>query len=156
MQQEATRRNIQCLYHFTKIENLSSIMARGIIPRGQLDNSGLAYEFNDHVRLDGHLGASCFSIEHPNYKMFWMLRLADQAQQWVVIGVQRNVLWEKDCAFCHENAASSNVSTIPIAERKSLAAFNRMFDAVPGKPTRAELRLADCFPTNPQAEVLVF
>lgn len=156
MQAEVLRRNIQCLYHFTKIENLPSIMANGILPRGHLDNLGLAYQFNDEIRLDGHLGASSLSIEHPNYKMFWRLRMLSATQQWVVLGVQRNILWEKDCAFCHENAASAQVTSIPIAQRRTLQAFNNMFAEVPNKPTRAALRLQDKFPTNPQAEVLVF
>ncbi|WP_018986842.1 DarT ssDNA thymidine ADP-ribosyltransferase family protein [Methylophilus methylotrophus] len=155
MQAEVLRRDIQCLYHFTKIESLPSIMTNGILPRGHLDNLGLPYQFNDDIRLDGHLGASSLSIEHPNYKMFWRLRMLSTTQQWIVLGVQRNILWEKECAFCHENAASAQVANIPIAQRKTLQAFNNMFAEAPNKPTRAALRLPDKFPTNPMLKVLL-
>ena len=156
MQEEVKKRSIQSLYHFTKLENIDSIMRNGIIPRNKLDEFKVKYEFNDSVRLDFQEGASSFSIEHPNYKMFYPCRMQNKAQEWVVIGVQRNVLWDKDCAFCHENAASANVTAIPIAQRKDREAFERMFEPVNGKPSRAELKLSSNLPTNPQAEVLVF
>lgn len=156
MQEAVLRRNIQALYHFTRLENVDSIMRSGIVPRNQLDQQNIEYQFNDTVRLDCQEGASSFSIEHPNYKMFWRLRMENSEQSWVVIGVKRNILWEKDCAFCHENAASANVTRIPITERRGAVAFERMFAPVNGKPDRAALRLADKYPTNPQAEVLVF
>ncbi len=66
------------------------------------------------------------------------------------------VLWEKDCAFCVSNAASNEVTAIPIQNRKGPAAFNRLFEEFAGKPIRAELGISDDCPTNPQAEVLVF
>lgn len=158
MREAVTKRNIQSLYHFTKLENIASIMKNGIIPRNLLDKQGVEYKFNDNIRLDAQEGSSSFSIEHPNYKLFYRLRKESEAkkQEWVVIGVQRNVLWDKDCAFCHDNAASANVTSIPIAQRKTINAFESMFRPLTGKPSRAELRLPDSFPTNPQAEVLVF
>lgn len=133
-------------------------MANGITPRNLLDKQGIKYKFNDHIRLDAQEGTSSFSIEHPNYKLFYRLRKEseDMKQEWVVIGVQRNVLWDKVCAFCHDNAASASVTAIPIEQRKTMEAFKNMFKPITGKPSREELRLSDAFPTNPQAEVLVF
>ena len=66
------------------------------------------------------------------------------------------MLWEKDCAFCVSNAASNEVTCIPISYRKGLAAFNKLFEEIDGKPTRAELGISVYCPTNPQAEILVF
>jgi len=37
-----------------------------------------------------------------------------------------------------------------------VAAFNQLFADFPGKPTRQEMKLPERYPTNPQAEVLVF
>lgn len=158
MRAAVTNRNIQTLYHFTKFENIDSIMKNGIVPRNILDKQGDEYKFNDCIRLDAQEGSSSFSVEHPNYKLFYRLRKESEAkkQEWVVIGVQRNVLWDKDCAFCHDNAANASVTAIPIEQRKTLMAFENMFKPFTGKPSRADLKLSDAFPTNPQAEVLVF
>ena len=95
-------------------------------------------------------------VPHPNYKMFYPLWHGDRSVEWVVIGCKPDILWEKDCAFCVENAASNNVTCIPIEDRKGEQAFNLIFDEAEGVPSRAELDLLDSFPTNPQAEILVF
>lgn len=156
MQVEVERRNIKYILHFTKIENVGSIIENGLIPRSNLEVQGTELTFNDLYRHDGQKGASCLSISHPNYKMFYSLRQRDNTQKWVVVAFKRDVLWVKDCAFCHENAASNNVKAIPIQQRKGLAAFQKMFDPILGKPNRESLGLPEYCPTNPQAEVLVF
>lgn len=112
--------------------------------------------FNDQYRLDGYRTASCFSIGHPNYKMFYRLRQENPGARWVVVACNSSVLWQKDCAFCHENAASNSVTCIPLGERKGVEAFERLFLPIEGKPGREELDLPACCPTHPQAEVLIF
>jgi hypothetical protein len=156
MEHEVTKRGINHIWHFTRLENLDSILRRGIVPRALLENSELPAVFNDTFRHDGQKGASCFSIGHPNYKMFYSLRQEHKDATWVVLACKANILWEKDCAFCHQNAASGTVTAIPINQRKGPAAFDRLFLPVEGKPSRADLSLPDSCPTDPQAEVLVF
>lgn len=156
MQAEVEGRNIEYILHFTKIENVGSIIENGLIPRSILEVQGAGVMFNDQYRHDGHKGASCLSISHPNYKMFYSLRERDNTQKWVVVAFKPDVLWVKDCAFCHENAASNNITAIPIQQRKGVAAFQKMFDPIQGKPDRDSLGLPEYCPTNPQAEVLVF
>jgi hypothetical protein len=156
MQNEVKNRGIDYLWHFTKIENLPSILANGLTPRVTLDAQGAAVAYNDAHRFDGQLGANCLSVGHPNYKMFYSLRRQDFTQAWVVLAIKPEVLWVKDCAFCHENAASNNVVAIPIHYRKGILAFQRMFDEIAGKPSRSTLNLGNKCPTNPQAEILVF
>lgn len=156
MENKVKSRDIRCVWHFTKIENVDSILANGLIPRSSLEAQGVAVAYNDQYRFDGHKNANCLSIGHPNYKMFYSLRCQDTNQSWVVIAFKPEILWLKDCAFCHENAASNNVTAIPINLRKGVAAFERMFDPVAGKPDRATLKLPYDCPTNPQAEILVF
>lgn len=95
------------------------------------------------------------SIGWPNYKLFYRFRRNDPNVKWIII-IHPSVLWEKDCAFCVSNAASNEVTCIPIAERKGLAAFEKLFEDIDGKPTRTELRIPDCCPTDPQAEILIF
>lgn len=149
-------RGIEFVIHFTRIENLASILEKGIITRQELEDNKDDAIFNDEYRIDGFKNATCCSICHPNYKMFYSLREADKTQEWVVIGIKKEIIWEKDCAFCVENAASSNVTSIPIEERKGIDAFNKLFKELEEKPTRKDLGISESCPTNPQAEILVF
>ena len=150
------KRGIDFVWHFTRLANLHGILTNGLIGRSKLVSMGVPSEFNDNYRLDGHEESICCSIAHPNYKMFYRLRQESPEIEWVVVALQPSVLWEKDCAFCTTNAASNNVTYIPIQLRKGAPAFIRLFDEVPGKPPRAELGISDSCPTDPQAEVLVF
>ena len=156
MQNEVKKREIEYLWHFTKIENINSILANGLVPRAILETQNSAIGFNDQYRLDGQKGANCLSIGHPNYKMFYSLRCQNPDQVWVVVAIKSEILWAKDCAFCYENAASNSVTAIPLQQRKGLNAFRGMFDPAEGKPDRATLKLPDDCPTNPQAEILAF
>lgn len=144
-------RGIKGLLHFTRAENLESILTRGLVPRDALVLEGFD-NFNDSHRIDG-TNAVCLSIGFPNYKMFYGLKLADPAAKWAIVGVSARVLWELDCAFCAANAASAAVTAIPIAQRKGLNALKNMYaDWVSVK--RSDLKIPDHYPTNPQAEVL--
>jgi len=156
MENEIKKREIDYLWHFTRLENLDSILRNGLIPRADLEARAAQVKYNDQYRIDGYKEANCLSLGHANYKMFYSLRQQNTAQVWVVVAVIPEVLLTKDCAFCHENAASSNVTSIPIQERKGIDAFQRMFEPVDGKPDRDDLGLPDDCPTNPQAEILVF
>ncbi|MCS7032304.1 MAG: DUF4433 domain-containing protein, partial [Gloeomargarita sp. SKYG116] len=75
--------------------------------------------------------------------------------RWVVLVLDASVLWELDCAFCRENAASRSVTQIPLNERKRFSALEAMFGDLPNC-RRQELNIPDNYPTHPQAEVLVF
>jgi len=156
MEDEIKKREIEYLWHFTKVENLDSILCNGLIPRADLEARAVPVAYNDQYRIDGHKEANCLSLGHANYKMFYSLRQKNTAQIWVVLAIKPEVLLIKDCAFCHENAASNNVTSIPIQERKGIHAFQKMFEPVDGKPDRDVLQLPDDCPTNPQAEILVF
>jgi hypothetical protein len=152
----AKGRKIGSLVHFTRVENLAGILTHGLLPRTQYDAYGVAPVLTDELRLDSCLEASSLSIGFPNYKMFFYCQKSMPEAKWAVVVYKPNILWEKKCAFCTENAAKSGVAAIPIAERTTPRAFEAMFDEVAGKPNRKKLGLDDGSPTNPQAEVLVF
>jgi len=149
-------RDIKYVWHFTRLVNLDSILQHGLINRQQAESLTEPPTFNDAYRFDGEKDAICCSVGHPNYKMFWGLREDYPDEDWIVIICKAKILWKKDCAFCVENAASSDVTMIPIEDRKGEDAFEKMFDEIEGKPTRKELGLTVKCPTNPQAEILVF
>ena len=156
MKELVEARDIDFVWHFTRLANVPSILANGLIGRVQLTFAGTPFEFNDHYRLDGHQEAVCCSIAHPNYKMFYRLRQENPDVEWVVLALKPSLLWEKDCAFCTSNAASNEVTAVPLEDRKGEGAFNRLFEEVAGKAPRTTLGISDACPTNPQAEILVF
>lgn len=149
-------RDVKILWHFTRLSNLESILDIGLLPRSQFTKFGLNPDINDEYRYDECSEANCLSISFPNYKMFFKYRKQDESVEWVVLGIKTDVLWQKDCAFCVTNAASASVRFIPLPERKGIAAFNKLFDEIEGKPNREKLKLPKFYPTDPQAEVLVF
>lgn len=155
MQNFVAARGIRKLLHFTRLDNLPSILQHGIVPRTELIARNIEFEFNDADRHDGYLHASCFTIGWPNYKMFYPLRCDNPDVKWAVIECVPAILWEKPCIFSAENAASTAARQIAAAQRAGVPGIAAMYAEVPGKPTRAEIRLPMDLPTNPQAEVLV-
>jgi hypothetical protein len=151
-------RRIDALVHFTRLENLAGILADGILPRSTLEGQARRVIFNDDIRTDGHKNAVCLSVSFPNYKMFYKYRLADQTAMWAILLIRADVLWELDCAFCWANAACSAISRLPLAVLKASSSLEKLFAEhceVSGI-SRAACSLPDCYPTNPQAEVLAF
>lgn len=147
---------INSLYHFTQAENLPNIFKHGLLPRDILDSRKIYSYFNDDCRYDKYLNAVCMSIEFPNYKMFYALRQSNPDIDWAVLKLYASILCDFHCAYCWTNAASSVMSKIPIEEREGLDAFLGLFGNQPNYPRREELNIPDNYPTNPQAEVLVF
>lgn len=151
-------RRINTLVHFTRLENLSAILVDGILPRLALEGQARRVIFNDDIRTDGHKDAVCFSIGFPNYRMFYKYRSADQAATWVVLLIRADVLWELECAFCWANAACTAINRLPLAVLKDSSSLAKMFaDQCESMGiSRAACGIPDCYPTNPQAEVLAF
>lgn len=149
-------RQITHLMHFTKIDNADSILSRGLIPRADLQQNNIPFQYNDVYRFDNCLNATCLSVSFPNYKMFYPFRCNNANQDWIVIRLRPDILWEKDCAFCNTNAACNTVTAIPIQQRKRVQAFENMFQNITNMPTRETTNIPKNYTTNPQAEVLVF
>lgn len=147
---------IENLVHFSRVENLAGILINGLLSREslELETQPEAVFFNDDVRMDGRRNAVCLSISFPNFMMFYRLRQTNPGG-WVVLVLDPAILWELDCAFCHENAASNNIRHIPLQERKKFEALERMYADHPLNP-RNNLAIPAGYPTHPQAEVLVF
>jgi len=156
IQRIVAERSIAHVLHFTRLDNMPSIAQHGLLPRGVLSSHGIPFVHNDDVRLDGATSASCLTISWPNYKMFYRYRTANPNVAWVVLSLKPSVLWENDCAFCIENAASNRVRAIRMPDRKEVSALASIFDDHDFYPNRAQIGLPAHFPTNPQAEILLF
>ena len=167
IQQICQRRGITTPVHFTRIENLRNILHEGLLDhQSLLKRHGQQFVPNDRKRLDGHKEAICLSLSFPNYPLFSKFSWSNNDNQpdysgWVILLLDTKVLWELDCAFCQENAASNAVRYIPLKKKKKPDALKGMFvdvcrDTKGNVYQRQSLQIPDDYPTHPQAEVLVF
>ena len=141
------------LTHFTRCENLLSILHGGLLSVEACKQQGLASTRNDLARYDGHLDGTSLSVAFPNYRMFWKYRQLAPEADWAVLLISPEVLFQKDCAFYRLNAADARMIGKPVEKMKSAQALREMFSA-DGASREDWLRPFD--PTDPQAEVLVF
>ena len=148
-------RGIDFVVHFTRIENIPSIIGSGLIGRESAISSGMVFWANDRYRYDNVNNAISTSISFPNYKMFYAVQCNNSSADWAVIKLRPEVLWELDCAFCSTNAASSSMTNTSIEDRKKFKSLQSMFDEHHNTKERCNLNIPDNFPTNPQAEVLI-
>ena len=149
-------KNIKNLFHFTRAENLENILKYGLLPRQVLMENDIDSLFNDYYRYDNCEDAVCMSLEFPNYKMFYQLRRENLDTEWIVLWLDAEIICDFDCAFCSGNAGSASMFQTNILDRKGKEAFLKLFDEPTIGATRKEMNLPDCYPTNPQAEILVF
>lgn len=150
------KHQIRSLFHFTRATNLQNILKYGLLPRKTLEEKKINAVFNDSYRLDNCKNALCASISFPNYKMFYCLREADKKVDWAVIELNARLLLNYRCAFCVTNAGSAEVSNTKLEDRMGVDALKKLYEDYPDKPTRQEMNLPVMYPTNPQAEVLIF
>ncbi len=161
IQQICYERDIQTLCHFTRVERLRSILYRGFLNRSLLESlpSQIRPQFTDQDRDDGFKDAICLSISFPNYRMFFSKTGRDNQHEWVVLLLDAKILWELDCAFCHQNARFEPVLDVPLEYRKRLISLKRMFwdsDSHSDGSIYQRQQIPNNYPTHPEAEVLIF
>jgi hypothetical protein len=152
------QRQIKRLIHFTRLENLESILKRGIWTRRYLDeHARFPYIINDKERLDGKTYCTSLSVSLPNYKMLSHLRQQEPNARWVLLLINPQVLCgDERYLYCSKgNAAAWHGGTL----FNGADAFERIFEE-PNREEgysilRKELGLNDWEPTNPQAEILL-
>jgi hypothetical protein len=139
---------IAAIYHFTRIENVPSILALGLLPRARVPATAIV---SDLKRLDMRRDAVCVSITHPNTRMFFAKRQPTGDARWAVLELAPAILWELPCLFFTRNAATAGAACTPDCDLQTSFAMAAMFR----RNSPAAMRLPACLPTNPQAEVLV-
>lgn len=151
----ALSKKIPFLVHFTRTENIPSIMQHGLIPVGIANGLGLAPRINDPLRLDGRLNGTSLSISFPNAQMFYRLRKENPDVSWAVLAISTCVLWSKDVFFCCHNAADKRVSKLAPDVLRQSDTFETLFHEIDGIESRAEQGIREFDPTDVQAEALV-
>ena len=152
-------RKIKHLIHFTRADNLRSILTYGLLPRKTLLQKGYSFKHIDGYRFDGRPEASCVSISFPNWKLFYTARNKFKDinfNDWVVIEIDPLALLSTKVAFTRENAASYPQRNIPLEELTGKESFENLFTNEPNMKPREAIKLPIQFPTNPQSEVLFF
>lgn len=151
----ALKRKIPFLIHFTRADNIESIIRNGLLPVSIAYERGINPKINDQHRLDGRLNGTSLSLSFPNGSMFYKLRNENPSIDWVMLAVSTSVLWSKDVLFCRHNAADKKVSQVDSDILRSPEAFEEMFSEEIGSDERLDQGLKDCDPTDVQAEILV-
>ncbi|NSL52777.1 DUF4433 domain-containing protein [Bacillus sp. P2(2020)] len=158
-----TRRKIEYLVHFTRIDNLTSILENGLIPVSMQQKMKIPSVHNDEQRFDSKLDCTSCSISFPNYKLFYTFReYKFPGSSWVVIVLDKDVLFSplNITYFCQTNAAGVFPRISSAKELCTATAFENMFcNSLTTKENkviqRASLQINDCITTDPQAEILI-
>lgn len=146
-------KNIPYLVHFTRVDNLPSILNNGFYPQSRkMELFGGIPHINDELRIDNKKDHTCFSISFPNSRMFFRVRNTFGGN-WAILLINKQILWEKECLFYQTNAASNSVRFNSIDNHKGSHALNTMFLSNDECPR--ESFLLDCDPTDEQAEVMI-
>ncbi len=159
--QEIQKRGITELIHFTPFENITAIVGEGkILPRNKLHNISWEWselpETNAERRFDPSRNLNT-SIMHPNVYLLEYFKKKYKGRRFCVIGIDCKYIYEKQTTFSTTNA-TYQVKMIG----NDIQAFRRLF----GEKVRSRLQgnyvtmsrkdnLAPCYPTDPQAEVLI-
>lgn len=149
-------RGIDCLCHFTTIENLQGICrAGGLLSNPKLRNSDQQYNQIDTGRNDGRVNHLCCSISSYNFMYHYHARLRHQTKCWVLLAIRPDYLWKQGTLFCKINAASASGAYI----KEGFASLQNMFSPevtdIAGRLWTRQ-NISDKLPTCRQAEVLVY
>ena len=139
-------RGVTRFVHFTSLDNLDSILERGLVPRRTLNDEGIDYLANDQLRLDG-LDHVNLSITHPNIKFFYKIRKTYPERYYVVLAIRPDVLLaytgdgdRRRYSFSNTNAASNRAMSCNVEQ---------LFSG------QRPIGFKDEWTTDPQAEVLI-
>lgn len=157
------RRNINSLIHFTRQENLLSILQHGLVPVNLQQEMKIESIHNDDQRIDEQLDATSLSIEFPNYSLFYQFRKYKYPDsKWIVLDVDKEVLFcpSRVIFYCRTNAASVLPRTSNTMDLCKADSFENLFcESALTKDNklnyRSALQIGNNIPTDPQAEILI-
>lgn len=149
IKQYADKRGVQVLYHFTRIENLESILKWGILSKAELTKRKITFQENDSNRYDKLLDFTSFSVSFPNYKMLHTLRSRKPSNEYILLEFPVDLISEKWCYFFPDNATKRKDFT----HRDGFSHLMGMFEF--SEDSRSKTGIPYNYPTNPEAEILI-
>ena len=152
------KNRINYLTHFTRAENLKSILQFGLLPasilRGNPVFSGVYFSSLPLPPLWSSFVS--LNISFPDYKLFMQLQ-NHQPSDWVILLIDSKVLGDFPCYFFPDRALSFiNSAAAPgqvLNDFRSVKALKDLFTDRDGVK-RKELDIPPFFPTNPCTEIL--
>ena len=138
------RRGVKYLYHFTCVENLSSILRNGILSVNQLKTKGIRYYYNDPERYDDNLNAISVSVSFPNNKLFYKFREVDwrSNHRWAVLEMPVTILDRLQYKCYAHNAARYDTPSCSIEDM-----FGASNDEYP-EDVQAEIMIESAIPVS--------
>lgn len=153
-------RRIFYLTHFTRLENLTSILKNGLLSRAAMksDSEFAAVKFNEPQLPSAWQWTVSLNISFPNYRLFYKLQ-ERSGYDWIVLLFDINLLLDQPFYYFPYPAASLihtphfQKAISPYLQR--LQSFEKLFTDTENVQ-RSMLEIPDSYPTNPQSEVLTF
>ena len=138
-------RNITQLVHFTKKQNINSIIKNGLLSIEELKKRNLEYIYNDPERRDDWNYAISLSITNKNLFLFESFKKRQKLNDsdFVEIKIHPSVIFDNECIFCDTNAASHTFDIYrqneeELAILKTWIAFDAMFKKTVKRHTLSE------------------
>ncbi|WP_299485139.1 DarT ssDNA thymidine ADP-ribosyltransferase family protein [Acaryochloris sp. IP29b_bin.137] len=119
-------RNIDICTHYTRVEHLSSILSKGLIPRKKLHEYGIELACSSNNKIERQRLGNCLSISHPSNDPF-KSSSSNSKKKWVILSYRKEILWELDCEFYAQNGADEISALIPEEHRNTAMALSNMF-----------------------------
>ena len=152
------KNRISFLTHFTRIENLKSILQFGIMPLSILRKNPVfsSVLFPPNPLPPAWSGFVSLNISFPDYKLF-MQTQKHQLSEWVVILIDSRVMYDYPCYFFPDHA-DQFITSAPLPgqylkEFRSAGDLKALFSDQ-NDVKRKDLDIPSFYPTNPCSEVL--
>lgn len=152
---EMNNRGVRRLCHFTKSKNMPQILNNfdGVLSTDAIPE--YYRETNDKQRFDGKKNYICCSIEYPN--VYYLDRIKDNDKlfnEWVIIGIDIQIVLECDILFSKVNAATERGKYILSGVEGLKSIYNN--EIITNKRTiRRNPNLPASCATDIQAEVMI-
>lgn len=149
---------IEDVLHFTRLENVPTILEHGLLTRSDLNNAGLKVYASDADRLDKEDNAVSVSISCYCPRMFEGKRYRAGNEAWAILILHPSLLWNYRCLFLRRGAGRNSTK---YESGKGGYALEKLFKDYsllmePGKTGfRAEYGLLPSWPTFSDSEVQV-
>ena len=160
LKQFIKKNKLNCLTHFTRADNLKSILQTGILPSSILSSNRIfsSVQRNSVTLPPEWSGFVSMNLSFPDYKLFNQLQKYEPSD-WVVLLIDLRVLLDFPCYFFPGRASIFiEQASFPgqfLTDYQSSSDFKALFDDREDVK-RKDLEISSDFPTDPTSEILSF